>query len=357
MIAVLMALLLPAIQNARAASRRAQCLNRMRQVGVALHAFASRDPSGNFPPYGTWGDYRDNSGVWQPTGASAHGAQLKSWVVDVLAELGRQDLYDRWDHTRKHGSTFDGPDGLSNLDLMQQYVLDVLTCPDDHTAQNTPGTLSYVVNAGYANIDGSLSSGSGWGSTNYHNYNDPDLDLNVNGSTNDSEDQDVHRRSGVMWRMVVDRSGDGKPSQPRPNRSHGPDDIYDGLSNTILVTENINAGEKQQWGDPDPRNCAFVFPIDPDTTGYDATTYYAAAPFDTSHPYALINAARSGPEGERPFPNSNHPGSVNMTFCDGSTRPISDDIDLSIYARLISPQGDRLQGTVTSQGPLDGNSF
>lgn len=357
-VAVLMSLLLPAIQNARATARRAQCLNRLRQVGIALHAFAAKDPAHRFPPYGTWGDHKDNSGLWQPTGPSAHGAQLKSWVVDILGELDRQDIYDRWDHTRKHDSTFAGTSGVSNRSLMQQYVMEVLVCPDDHTALDIPGTLSFVVNAGYANIDGALSDfGNGWGANNYHNYNKPDLDLNVNGSINDAEDQEIHRRSGVMWRMVVDRSGDGLPSQPRNNRSYGPGGIYDGQSNTILATENINAGEKQQWGDPDPRNCAFVYPISDDTTDYTATTYFATAPFDSSHLYGVINAARGGPEGERPFPNSNHAGAVNMVFCDGSARTVSDNLDLNAYARLVSPAGDQQKGTIKAQQPVDGNSF
>ena len=354
-IAVLMALLLPAIQNARASARRLQCLNHMRQVGVALHAFAAKDPGHQFPPYGTWGDYKDRFGVWQPGGS--FGRQLRNWVVDILGELDRQDIFDRWDHTRAHDSTFGGTDGFSNRDLIRQYVLNVLTCPDDNTAQSIPGTLSCVVNAGYANIDGSLSAASGWGSSNYHNFNDPDLDLNVNGSVNDAEDQNLFRRSGVMWRMVLDRSGDGHPTGVRANGSHGPDNIYDGLSNTILVTENLNAGEKQLWGDPDPRNCAFVFPFDPDTSAYDSATYFSSVPLDPAHPYGVINGARGGPEGERPFPNSNHYGSVNMVFCDGATRTISEDIDLNVYARLITPEGDRASGATAAQTPLSGESF
>jgi len=354
-IAVLMALLLPAIQNARSAARRTQCLNHMRQVGIALHAFAAKSPTNQFPPYGTWGDFKSGSGVWQSGGSI--GAQLKNWVVDILGELDRQDIYDRWDHERKHDSTFAGPGGLSNVELIQQYVFPVLTCPDDDTAQGVPGTLSYVVNAGYAHIDGSLSNtGSGWGAAAYHGVNKPDLDLNVNGTINDNEDKDQFHRSGVMWRLVQDRNGDGSPTS-WPNRSHGPDTIYDGMSHTILVTENVNAGDKQLWGDPDPRNCAFVYPLDPDTTGHTAATYYPSAPLDPAHPYGRINAARGGPEGERPFPNSNHYGGVNMVFCDGSTRTMSDSIDLSVYARLITPNGDKFSSAVSAQQPVDGTDF
>ncbi len=365
-IAVLMSLLLPAIQNARAASRRTQCLNNLRQVGIALHAFATKDPSGNFPPYGTIGDVR-TSGGWQPT---TNGSHLRSWVVDILSELDRQDLYDRWDHDRVHDSTTMGSDGISNRDLIQQYVLAVLTCPDDESAAGVAGSLSYVVNAGYASLQptGSktpaemLSSNTGWGgSSNYHNYNDPDLDLNVNGTTNDPEDMEIHRSTGVMWRMVLDRNGDGDPNNPLPNRSYGPNNIYDGTGNTILATENINAGNTDLWGDPDPRNCTFVYPLDWDpldnTPPLDASTYLATAPLDPDHPYALINGARSGPDGARPFPNSNHAGVVNMVFCDGSTRPISEDIDISVYARLITPAGDKQSGTITPQTPLNGDSF
>ena len=391
-IAALMSLLLPAIVNARAAARRTQCLNRVRQVGIAIHAFAAKDSMHRFPAYGTWGDYKidvvvnatnggnnGNSGGngggngngrgggnngngggngggngWQNGGI--HGAPLKNWVVDILGELDRQDIYDRWDHSRRFDSTFEGTHGLSNRDLLNQLSLPVLTCPDDASAQDHSGTFSYVVNAGYANIEGSLEdSSSGWGSTEHHGVNEPNLDLNVDGAV-DATDGKLLHCTGVMWRGVLDQNRDGLPQAGR-NLSHGPGMIYDGLTNTILVTENTNAGRPQSWGDPDPRNSAFVFPVNPDTGGFDATTYFATAPLDPRHPYGVINGAGSGPDGARPFPNSNHSGSVNMVFCDGSARTVSEDIDLDIYVRLITPAGDRQVGTVTAQSPLDATGY
>ncbi len=365
-IAVLVALLLPAIQSARESSRRVECMNRMRQLGVALHAFAARDAGRRFPPYGTVGDVRAG-GVWQPTTSGRH---LRSWVVDILSELDRADLYDRWDHDRVHDSTTKGPDGWSNYDLIHEYQMAVLTCPDDDSAVNITGSLSYVVNAGYASLEPTgtktpeemLSSDTGWGgSSNYHNYDDPDLDFDVNGIRNEPVDQEYHRRSGVMWRMVLDRNGDGNPASPLPNRSYGPNSIYDGQSTTILLTENINAGNTDLWGDPDPRNCTFVYPLDWDPSDnmppLDAATYFRTAPADPDHPWAGINKAREGPDGARPFPNSNHPGLVNMVFCDGSTRSISERIDSGIYARLITPEGERIGGDVTSQEPLAADEF
>ena len=84
---------------------------------------------------------------------------------------------------------------------------------------------------------------------------------------------------------------------------------------------------------------------------------YATAPLDPRHPYGVINGARRGPEGERPFPNSRHADGVNMVFCDGSTRMISEDIDLNVYVRLISPAGDEPSLSITAQSPVDGSSY
>ncbi|MCA9083389.1 MAG: DUF1559 domain-containing protein [Planctomycetaceae bacterium] len=355
-IAVLMSLILPAIQNAREAARRTQCLNRVRQIGLALHSFASKNPSSQFPSYGTWGDVKNAGGVWQNTNTT--GKKLRNWVVDILSELDRQDIFDRWNFDDEHDGTIVGPSGFNNRRLIEEYNFEVLVCPSDESGDGA-GALSYVVNAGYANIDGSLSAASGWaGSSNLHRDNDPDLDYNVNGTTNDDEDKQISHRSGVMWGMAVDRNGDGKPTE-YPNRSQTLNTIYDGVSNTLMVSENLNAGSDQYWGDPSARYCTFVYPIDPNPTaaGLTAATYFSTAPLDPAHPYGVINGAAAGPEGERPFPASSHPGGVNVVMCDGSARFLSEDIDLNVYAQLITAAGSKSLPTAGAQTILDGNSF
>ncbi len=71
-IAILVALLLPAIQSAREAARSTQCKNNLRQFGIALHSFASKDPATRLCT-GSWDNSRD-------------GAMDRfGWVADIIS--------------------------------------------------------------------------------------------------------------------------------------------------------------------------------------------------------------------------------------------------------------------------------
>ena len=142
-------------------------------------------------------------------------------------------------------------------------------------------------------------------------------------------------------------SREGVSLRPERNQSLSLNEIYDGQSQTLLMTENLHAGglesPAQMWGDPDARSCTFVLPIK--RVRGAGLSYYADPPLDPNFPDCLINTARVGNEGRSPWPSPNHPGGVCAAFCDGSTKFVSEDIDLLVYKRIITPAGGRLNSS------------
>jgi prepilin-type N-terminal cleavage/methylation domain-containing protein len=85
-IGILVALLLPAIQAAREAARRTQCLNNLKQIGVALHNYHSAFQ--RFPTQTTGS---------KPNAGGGCGGGFFSWMVPVLPYLEQQALFDSID--------------------------------------------------------------------------------------------------------------------------------------------------------------------------------------------------------------------------------------------------------------------
>jgi hypothetical protein len=79
MVPCLIALLLPAVQQAREAARRTQCKNNLRQIAMAMHIY--HDTYGSFPPAVTY---------------SADGKPMHSWRVLLLPFLNERPLYSQY---------------------------------------------------------------------------------------------------------------------------------------------------------------------------------------------------------------------------------------------------------------------
>ncbi len=91
-IAILIALLLPAVQQAREAARRSQCLNNLKQIGIAIHNH--HDARGRFP-------YGYQSKVWadDPTGTVPAGHFRWSTLAELTPYLEQSVIYDKIDLT------------------------------------------------------------------------------------------------------------------------------------------------------------------------------------------------------------------------------------------------------------------
>ncbi len=122
-IAVLIALLLPAVQAAREAARRSQCINNLKQIGLALHNYHSAE--GRFPPAAIIG---------------ADGTPLLSWRVAILPYLEREGLYRRF----KLDEPWDGPHNKPLLAEMPP----VFACPSDPVSPPTTTHYQVIVGPG-----------------------------------------------------------------------------------------------------------------------------------------------------------------------------------------------------------------
>jgi prepilin-type N-terminal cleavage/methylation domain-containing protein/prepilin-type processing-associated H-X9-DG protein len=107
-IGILIALLLPAVQMAREAARRASCLNNLRQMGIGLHNY--HDALRCFPP----------GGIEPRSMLHPHGRQI-AWSALLLPYVEQEPLYERLDT----GKAFDAPENAQAA----ATVLSVYVCP------------------------------------------------------------------------------------------------------------------------------------------------------------------------------------------------------------------------------------
>jgi prepilin-type N-terminal cleavage/methylation domain-containing protein/prepilin-type processing-associated H-X9-DG protein len=142
-IAVLIALLLPAVQAAREAARRAQCVNNLKQLGLAAHNYLSVNST--FPPQVQNGA----SDVWAAAGLG--GPYWDPWPLDwtasLLPQFEQQTLYNALNFGFSSG--FNGGD-TQNTTVLATQVSSML-CPSEDKKSTTigPGTRkNYMANVG-----------------------------------------------------------------------------------------------------------------------------------------------------------------------------------------------------------------
>jgi prepilin-type processing-associated H-X9-DG protein len=145
-IAILIALLLPAVQQAREAARRTQCKNNLKQIGLALHNY--HDVFNRFPGrrYGTTGgwDFAGYPNTSPGTNRQHNGGRTTGWVA-ILPYIDQAPMFNAiqaGDANNGKG----GPRGDQNWDVWNQAPV-WMKCPSD-PASVPVSAHNYVFSAG-----------------------------------------------------------------------------------------------------------------------------------------------------------------------------------------------------------------
>jgi len=309
-IAVLISLLLPAVQQAREAARRTQCRNHLKQLGLAMHNY--HDTHGTFPP----GFVRDwNAGalgnVWGNEGKNA----IWSWATWILPNMDQAPLLNQLNASQwlMHQATAD----TTRLQMMQQ-PLSAFRCPSD--TGPAVNDFRQIPNSGSGNVNCTTGCVP-IATSNYVATNDS-YDIKRTLAVN------VRRSNGMMDQTII--------VAPRRIR-----EITDGTSNTLMIGERAYTLNGLTGAFTAGAGVIFGANGDSERMDQQGMVYTTAS---GRYPINCTDTAACS----RGF-SSMHSGGTHFLFCDGSVKFVSENVDHnpatdaveavtldSVYERLIA---------------------
>lgn len=314
-IAVLIAILLPAVQQSRAAARRTQCKNNLKQLALACHNFENSE---NQLPI----TYTATLTTPDPIGQQSWAPMLLAYIdQEALHNLGTG--WDRranwWDSTNSNPGTHFGQ-AVANRKIANSYVATHI-CPD------TPGPprLEDKPNSPESKLG---QCGDYFTPTGVH----LDINLTLPASQAFSTTADL---KGVLASYSATGNKKNKISQ-----------ITDGTSNTIMIAEC--AGREDVWrrGVKTPLNYTTNYRGRGGAWATNDNVYDIGRRTTTS--YGSGTTVIPGKVG---INNSNewghgfyamHPGGANFAYADGSVHFLSESIDLKLLASMVTRAGNEV---------------
>ena len=294
-IGILIALLLPAVQSAREAARRLQCQNHLKQIGLALHGYATA--TGSLPPASIAGNATNFINDTWGEAAAGPGHHGTSWMLQILPYLEMATLYDRWNFQTSVSENAD----IAKMDIAMFY------CPSRRA-----GIRSRDVE--YQTFQGWTSGGTDYGAC-----------LGAGNAFVDDVDQDQkhpcpHNYSSYDYMSTNKVAGACLLGLFTPFNAIKIDHIKDGTSSTLMTGElqRLNGTESGRY------------------TECQRTTHDGWALGGVSTLFDVQMGAINNIHYEHP--GSEHPGGAHFGMADGSVCFISENVDsntikyLSTYA-------------------------
>ena len=285
-IAILIALLLPAVQQAREAARRSQCINNLKQLGLAMHNY--HDSHGAFPP-GWIGA--------TPAGANMEEISGFAWGAHLLPYVDQGPLYNQ---ANFHTSCFD----VTTNSAVLKAVLPVFRCPTDPSRElwtifeeaNPSNALATLPTANYVGSFGTEGA----------------EDLCENPPFPAAQ----CRGDGVLYHNSVTRMRD----------------LTDGSSNTLMVGEHrtdtrsiITAGGEPPW------HSTWV-------------GFIAGGEEPSARIVGVSDHTPNHPDQHMDDYASWHTGGVHLLMGDGRVRFLTENVDLNLWKAVATRQGGEVLG-------------
>ncbi|MBX3426121.1 MAG: DUF1559 domain-containing protein [Pirellulales bacterium] len=341
-IGVLVALLLPAIQAAREAARRAQCQNNMKQIGLG---WINHESSNKHFPTGGW------SGNWTGDPNRGYGKdQPGAWTYNILSYIELQNLRDLG-----KGLDWTTAAYADAMVLLHGSPVATYHCPSRRPAKTYPANWPSIRPTPIQTKVQALARDSGISKTDYaanagNAYHTAAQSFaGVNFWAPDSYNDLTNTRTPPQFGAFEARCEDPNSEYFQTGVSYyrseiGLQRIEDGTSNTYMVGEKFLATDAYESTAGGSGSQGFSWGENQSMySGYEWDNHRGAwSQRFAGSSAAAIEAAQ--PEGDRPgvvpFPEvkfgSAHPGAFNMVFCDGSVHTISYDIDHVTHANLAN---------------------
>jgi prepilin-type N-terminal cleavage/methylation domain-containing protein/prepilin-type processing-associated H-X9-DG protein len=299
-IGILIAMLLPAVQAARESARRTQCVNNLKQLGLAMHTY-------------------EDAKKKLPNGVNPHGCCWGTWQVLVLPYMEQEALFESYQNWGRVTANPTFSNGTNTLVTAARIA--TLTCPTDEA--NRPGA------GPVANPDSTTNHNYvvNYGNTNYFQTTENGVPV-----------------GGAPFHCYTGHFSDNIPNPPRATDTAFPlgkpvilADILDGTSNTFLASE-VRQGQGRDfrgltwWGSAS----GFTSVIGPNSSEPDVMIGACNTANPLNPPCVVFSTATAG---LRQGARSRHPGGVNAVLCDGHVVFIRNSISMTVWQGISTSRG------------------